>query len=254
MNKGTMKNQDDLIGIDIDHDSPIPLHSQVEQILRDMIKDPKYQKGKFLPKEMDMAKRWGISRNTIRQATSKLIHEDLLIRKKGVGTTVSKKAISTKLKNWFSFSQEMEDSGIKFINYSVKSKWITASSTVAAILQIKAGRKILKLTRLRGLKDGPFVHFISYFHPRIGLTGEEDFSRHLYEIIEKDHACVPSISKEEIQAILADKSIATYLQISTGDPVLFRKRIVCDPGNRPLEYNLGYYNAKKFSYTIDIKR
>ena len=249
-----MKRDDDLAGIVVDHGSPIPLHSQVETILRQMIKEPKYQKGKFLPKEVDMAKRWGISRNTIRQATSKLMNEDLLIRKKGVGTIVGKKAIQTKLKNWFSFSQEMEDNGMEFVNYDIKVKWVNPTKNISNVLRLTQDKKILKLTRLRGLTDGPVVQFISFFHPRIGLTGKEDFSRHLYEIIEKDYNWIPSISKEEIQSILADKTIANHLEIAKGDPVLFRTRVVYDPGDRPLEYNLGYYNAKKFSYTIDIKR
>ena len=59
----------------IDHSSPMPLHAQVEALLRDLIKLPIYQAGKFLPKEVDLAKQLGVSRNTIRQATNKLEYE-----------------------------------------------------------------------------------------------------------------------------------------------------------------------------------
>ena len=47
---------------EIDHTSSIPLHKQVESLLRDMIHAPEYVDGKLLPKEVDMAKRLGISR------------------------------------------------------------------------------------------------------------------------------------------------------------------------------------------------
>jgi GntR family transcriptional regulator len=91
-------------------------------------------------------------------------------------------------------------------------------------------------------------------HPRIGLSSKEDFSKPLYEILEKDHDVVASVSKEGISAILADQKIANLLHVKTGDPILFRKRVVCDPGDRPIEYNLGYYRADRFTYTIDIRR
>jgi len=238
----------------LDTESGIPLHKQVENILRDLIADPRFQNGELLPKEVDIAKRLGISRNTVRQATNKLVLEGLLIRKKGVGTTVGRPSYTSKLDNWFSFSQEMHEKGLEFTNYSLRSGWVKADSEVAQALQIRKGTKVLSLERLRGLKKGPLVLFKSYFHPRIGFTGDEDFTRHLYEIMEEDYAVVPSISKEEIKATLADEDIAEVLNIKLGAAVLYRRRVVCDPGDRPIEFNVGYYRADEFSYSIDIKR
>lgn len=242
------------IDFKIDHSSPIPLHIQVEGLLRRLIDIPVYQNGKLLPKEVDLAKRLGISRNTIRQATNKLEHENLLLRKKGVGTRAIKKTVTTRLNDWFSFSDEMHRKGMEFINYDIKVDWIKADEDIAGTLQVDKGKTILRMARLRGFGKGPFVYFISYFHPRVGLTGKEDFSRHLYEILEQDYATIPSISKEKINATGATADIAKKLNIKKGDPVLFRKRLVCDPGDRPIEYNLGYYRADSFTYEIDIQR
>ncbi|MDN5217087.1 GntR family transcriptional regulator [Fulvivirgaceae bacterium BMA12] len=250
--KKTFREED--IEFQIDHNSSIPLHVQVEDLIRKLIKSPAYQNGKLLPKEVELAKRLGISRNTIRQATNKLKNENLLVRKKGVGTRTVRKTVSTKLSNWWSFSEEMHNKGMEFVNYDIKVSWIAAEPEVAASLQIKEGREVLKMERLRGLDKGPFVYFISYFHPRVGLTGKEDFSRHLYEILENDYATVPSVSKERISAILANEEIAKELGVKIGELLLFRKRLVCDPGDRPIEYNLGYYRADSFTYEIDIKR
>ena len=79
----------------------------------------------------------------------------------------------------------MEDNGIELINFNIEVVHIKAEKEVANHLQIKTGRKIIKLSRLKGHSDGPFVKFISFLHPRIGVTGEEDFRRHLYDILEK---------------------------------------------------------------------
>ncbi|CAN5606820.1 GntR family transcriptional regulator [soil metagenome] len=238
----------------IDHDSQVPLHLQVENLLRNLIEQPAYRNGKLLPKEVELAKRLGISRNTVRQATNKLSHEKLLVRKKGIGTKVADNNVTTELFNWYSFSYEMEKRGLKLVNYDIQTSWVKPDQEVMDALELKQPDKILKLERLRGSEDSPTVYFISYFHPRVGLTGNEDFSRHLYEMLEGDYSTIAALSKEAIKAIVADKELAKKLRIEKNQPILFRERKVYDPGERPVEYNLGFYRADKFTYTIDIKR
>ncbi len=238
----------------IDHSSPIPLHAQVEEQLRLLIELPEYQNGGFLPKEVDLAKRLGISRNTLRQATNKLEYEGLLVRKKGVGTRIAQKTVTTQLQQWHSFTQEMNEKGVEFKDYLLSTDWLQPGEKIAAFFEIEKDSPVLKLCRLRGDDKGPFVYFESYFHPKIGLTGEEDFSRPLYEIFEEDYNVVPTISNERIKARAALAITAKRLKIKKGEPVLVRERFVLDPGNRPLEYNIGFYRADKFTYTINIKK
>jgi len=238
----------------IDHKSAVPLHAQVENLLRDLIASDDYKNGKLLPNEINFAKQLGISRNTVRQATNKLVYEGLLVRKKGVGTKAADQSVDTRINNWLSFTQEMQSKGIKIKNYEITTEWVEASEEIASFFRIPEGKKILKMSRLRGREEYPFVYFISYFHPMVGLTGNEDFSKPLYEILEKEHSVIAKTSKEEISARAADKFLATKLGINTGDAILKRKRFVFDPGSRPIEYNIGYYRADSFVYTIESER
>jgi GntR family transcriptional regulator len=238
----------------LDHKSHVPLHVQAEHLLRTIIADPQYANGKLIPNEVDLAKQLAISRTTIRQALNKLVYEGLLIRKKGIGTKVSGATVSSKSNNWLSFSQEMKARGIPIKNFELHVSWAIPTEQIANFFEITTDKKILKLERLRGKPEGPFVYFVSYFHPRVGLTGEEDFKRPLYEILEKDHMVVANLSQEEISAIAADKFIAGKLEVEQGSPILMRKRFVFDQGERPIEYNLGYYRADSFIYTIESRR
>ncbi|WP_217605608.1 GntR family transcriptional regulator [Chitinophaga sp. GbtcB8] len=238
----------------IDHKNPLPLHVQAENLLRTIIRDPQYANGKFLPNEVQLAKQLAISRSTLRQALNKLVYEGLLIRKKGVGTKVAEPTISSKSKNWLSFTQEMNARGIMIKNFELHVTWVTPDDAVANFFDISTNKKILKLERLRGKAEGPFVYFISYFHPRVGLSGEEDFKRPLYDILEKDYMVTATLSKEEISAKSADKFLAGKLEVETGSPILCRKRFVYDQGERPIEFNLGYYRADSFVYTVESRR
>lgn len=238
----------------IDHKSPIPLHVQAENLLRRLIETPEYQDGKLLPNEVDLAKRLAISRATLRQAINKLVFEELLERKKGVGTKVVKKRFSSRSNNWLSFSQEMAARGIPVRNFELHISWEPPNEGLMSFFDISPDQKILKLERVRGGTEGPFVYFVSYFHPRIGLTGDEDFKRPLYDILENDHHTVADLSKEEISAMVADKFLANKLDTQIGAAVLFRKRHVFDQADRPLEFNLGYYKADSFIYTVESRR
>lgn len=241
--------------VSIDHSSTVSLHVQVEQLLRKMVDSSEFSNGKMLPNEIDLARRLAISRTTLRQAINKLVYEGLLIRKKGVGTWVNgNRSLSSKSKNWLSFSQEMAARGIPIRNFELHVSWVTPEEEVANFFDIKKDKKILKLVRLRGTLDGPFVYFVSYFHPRTNLNGEEDFKLPLYEMLEQTHSVVAYKSMEEIGARSADKFLADKLEVDSTSPILFRKRFVYDRADRPIEYNLGYYKADSFTYTVESIR
>ncbi|MCX2574152.1 GntR family transcriptional regulator [Pedobacter sandarakinus] len=241
--------------LSIDHKSQIPLHVQAEELLRRLIESPEYVDGKLLPNEIELSQKLAISRTTLRQSINKLVYDGLLIRKKGVGTRVAEsKSLSSKSKNWMSFSQEMSARGIPIKNFELHVSWVIPEKRIANFMGIKEDKKILKLVRLRGRPEGPFVYFESYFHPNVGLTGEEDYKAPLYEMLEKEHNIIAMVSKEEISALVADQFIADKLETKPGAPILFRKRFVYDIDEKPIEYNLGYYKADSFVYTVESRR
>lgn len=240
--------------LSIDHNSKLPLHFQVEELLRKLIEQANYKKGEFLPPEVEMAKKLGVSRNTIRQATNKLEYEGLIVRKKGYGTKVAENSLTTQLNSWHSFTQEMNDKGISFHNFLVKAEFVKCDEKLAGFFNVPIQTEVLRITRLRGDESGPFVFFESYIHPRIGVAKTENFEQPLYELLEKKYKTPVSISNEKIKARIASKITADRLQIKKGEPVLIRERFVSDPGNRPVEYNIGFYIAEKFTYSIEIRR
>ena len=65
---------------------------------------------------------------------------------------------------------------------------------------------------------------------------------------------IASLSKEEITARAADKFLAEKLNLEVGSPILVRKRFVYDQGDRPIEFNMGYYRADSFVYSIESRR
>ncbi len=240
----------------IDSRSNKPLHIQAEEILRRLIKEEEYKNGKMLPSEVELSKQLNISRNTLRQAINKLVFEGLLVRKKGFGTKVVKKGIISGSKNWLSFSQEMKLLGIEIRNFELHVSLKRPSEGISSFFNLgsKNNERCVVMERVRGKKEYPFVYFISYFNPAIPLTGEEDYTRPLYEMFEKEYNIIVKTSKEEITARLAGEAIAEKLEIDPNDPILIRRRFVYDINDIPIEYNVGYYRADSFTYTIEAER
>ena len=137
----------------LDKESSLPFHAQIETYLRELIKDKRFAKGKnFLPKEESLSKKFGVSRNTIRAAIFKLVQEGLIERKKGVGSKVIQKKISTRLDNWISFTKEMKNQGIEVINYLVDISFVQAEEDVYTALSILKSQKIWCLKKYGDLK------------------------------------------------------------------------------------------------------
>ena len=241
--------------MDIDHNSPRPLHLQAEDILRKLIASEEYKNGKLLPNEVALSAQLHISRNTLRQAVNKLVIEGLLVRNKGYGTKVVRKSIVGGVKNWLSFSQEMKLLGIEIHNFELHVSSKPANEEIAHFFDLKRDNpRCVVLERVRGRKDYPFVYFISFFNPSIGISMDEDFTRPLYEILESEYGIIVKTSKEEISARLAGPAIAEKLDMGAGVPILIRKRFVYDTAGTPVEYNIGYYRADSFTYSITAER
>jgi len=238
----------------IDQTLATPLYKQIENYIRGEIKTGKYDDGSFLPREEKLANKFGVSRNTVRQGIANLVNEGILKRTPGKGTVLVERTITTKLSEWHSFRNEMLKKGIEIKDYFVKIGFEYAPSEAYQKLNVDKGKKLFKLERLRGDKIAPFVYFVSWFHPRIQLDENEDYTGSLYSIIEKKHSVIPAYSEEELDAIEVDDRIAEYLQMEKKKPVLFRKRLVLDTGERPIEFNLGYYRSDKFKYSIRFER
>ena len=237
----------------LDHSAALPLRAQVEALLRDLLRQKEYQQGALLPEEIKLARQLGVSRGTVRAGISKLVFEGLLERKSGVGTRVSPRPVESGITAWRSFTQEMASKGIKVVNYSLDYRRVAASKEAAQALHI-ATIKVWRLERVRGWEGKPVLSSTSWFHPRLGLNGKEDFGRPLYKILEAATGIRPTSAHDEFLALSADAIQARLLQVSRGTPLLLRRHTAFDAGHRPFEFAEVYYVSSRFTMALDLRQ
>lgn len=238
----------------LDHASPLPLHVQAEQMLRELISQPEHRANGLLPDEVSLAHLLGISRNTLRTAIGRLVAEGRLERRAGVGTRVTEPKVLSGVGAWLSFTREMEAKGIKLETYFIKVQLLAAPEDAAHGLQIEPGAKVLCLDRVRGWDGQPEAHFRSYLHPRLKLPVDTDFNQPLYESIKRHCSIVADQSQEELSAVAADRALARLLGVRVGTPMLRRDRTVLDTGRRPMEFAVNHYRCNRFRLALNLRQ
>lgn len=240
--------------LSVDPDTATPLHAQITEQLRELIDQPAYRQGRLLPTEAQIASRLGVSRNTVRQAMQTLVNEGLLLRERRRGTRVIDGPIPTRLEAWASFSQEMSGKGVPFATLEQRVALRRSDAAAARFLQASEGQRLLLLERVKGLDGKPVVFFQSFFHERIGLDQHADFSRPLYELLERDYDVLAAHSQEEIGATLGSAAVQRRLGTDGRLPILTRTRRVSDLNRRPVEFSRCFYRSDRFSYQVDLSR
>jgi GntR family transcriptional regulator len=238
----------------LDHHSSIPLRTQVEQLLRELARLPEYQEGKLLPDEVKLAAQLGVSRGTVRSGISRLVFEGILERKPGVGTKVSDQHLESGIRAWRSFTREMASKGITIQNFRLDSRLVVPGAEAARALQLDSGTRVWRLDRVRGWNGKPVLQSISWFHPRLGLKGDENFTAPLYETLEKETGVRPHHAREEFLATVADARTSRLLHVSSGTPLLLRRHTVFDPGSRPFEFAEVLYVSSRFTLSMEMRR
>ena len=126
----------------VDRASPVPLHVQLKQALRDQILGGAWAPGDLLPGENDLCQATGLSRTTVRQALSELTREGLLVRERGRGTFVAAPKLTERAAERLSgFFEDMVTLGYPPVSQVLKQHVIPASDSGGGPARAQARRR-----------------------------------------------------------------------------------------------------------------
>jgi GntR family transcriptional regulator len=232
---------------EIDRETPIPLYFQVARILRKEIESGKYKPGEYIPTEMELQKRFGVSRATIRQAIADLVYRGMLERRRSKGTTVSVSHLEARLSDLASFTNEMMDSGLDLTTKIINFRQIPAPESVAEFLELEPAEMVFEMERVRFV-DGKPIAFERWFTPvkhfpglDRGLFGESGFEQSTYYVLMKQYGIEINRAVDTISPMAIDAHEAKLLKVDQGTPVLLRTRISFSSNGQPVTYGTGVY-------------
>jgi GntR family transcriptional regulator len=158
------------------------------------------------------------------------------------------------IRAWRSLTREMAAKGIKVQNFALDYRLVTPSPEAAQGLQLNAATRVWRLDRVRGWDGKPVLRSTSWFHPRLGLKGDEEFASPIYETLERLTGVRPHHAREEFLATIAEAQTSHLLQVPPGTPLLLRRHTVFDPGDRAFEFAEVCYVSERFTLTMEMRR
>jgi GntR family transcriptional regulator len=231
-----------------------PLYLQVEEYVKELIRLQRLENGELLPDEVTLAKELGVSLGTVRNSLLRLVNEGMLARKAGVGTRVVRRPVESGLVAWRSFSREMRKRGIEVQALFLQSSSSQAINPAAKALSIKVGTPVILLERVRGWDNVPMQHALTWFHPRLGLSGKENFHEPLYDLLKNLTGADAERAHEVFEAIAADEQMARQLRVKKGTPLLAGYQTTFDPFGKPIDYTEIRYRTDNFKLELDLSR
>src|SRR5215207_465194 len=235
----------------VQKDSSVPIYSQVERIVIDMIDSGRLAPGQRAPSEREIADALGHRRHAREAAMSNLVADGYLYSVPGKGTFVSNPKMRQDLLELTSFTEDMRKRGLKpgakLLELGVTNG---APEKIYRALGLSGADDLLRIHRLRTADEEPMCLETSYL-PKDYLTWllEEDLeSGSLYRALES-HGVELVKAEEHLEATVVRETESELLTVPVGSPALLIERTTYTEGDRPIEYVKSLYRGDRYRFT-----
>jgi DNA-binding GntR family transcriptional regulator len=235
----------------VDRSSPVPLYFQVATQLERAIDEGALPPGSRLENEAELAQRLGLSRPTMRQAMQHLSDKGLIVRRRGVGTTVTESKIRRPVE-LSSLYDDLVRSGQRPVTQVLDLTEEEATSEVAAALGVAERAPVVVLRRIRSAGGRPIALMTNYLPSGlVDLSEGELRVRGLYELL-RGAGVVMHAATQVVGARLATKEEAGLLDEEPAAALLTMERQTYDQSATVVEFGRHVYAASRYSLEMSL--
>lgn len=237
------------VDVRIDRETPVPLYHQVAEQLSAAIARGDLQPGDAFENELAMAERLGLSRPTVRRAIQELVSQGLLLRRRGLGTTVAGRQIHRRAE-LTSLYDDLRREGAGDPRTVVLTHEVTCDEAAAAAMGLPSDTPLLHLVRLRLDGERPLAILRNWLPPAYSDLGREDLERDgLYALL-RARGGKPVVAHQRIGARQPSGPERKHLNLTPSQPVLTMSRTAFDAVGSPVEYGDHCYRAQDYSIEV----
>jgi len=216
-----------LAELKINKNLKVPYYYQLYENIVESIEKNLLSEGDRLFGEIQLCKKYGVSRITVRQALKELEVNGYIVRERGKGTFIRKKIETHSLQKVSSIVDELRNEGIKTLNKILENKVMIPDEKISKILGLESDAKILFVKRIIFAYGDPL--YITKAYLPYYLTGnikksiltENSFTNIITKILKiklthSKRVLEPAVPDDEIAVLLnleaVAKRIVHYLQ------------------------------------------
>ncbi|MGH7412956.1 MAG: GntR family transcriptional regulator [Candidatus Rokuibacteriota bacterium] len=231
--------------------SRVPRYHQIAQTLRERITASGHGPGERLATQRSLAREFGVTLMTLRQALDLLARDGLIARRHGLGTFVARPAIDYDILQLRALAGDLSALGEDVATRFLRSHFAAADRRVAECLRLAERANVFVLERLR-LVDGEPMSFQASYLP--AALGEE--------VSKADLAVTPlrqaltfklgieiTAARETVSAVLLDRRPARELGCRPGVAAFRSDRVSMGPDGLPVVYDRVFIPGDRFRIT-----
>lgn len=208
----------------------------------------------MIPSERELARKYGMSRMTVRKAIDHLVDKHKLYRVRNKGTYTADEKLYKKMDSFVGFTREVKEAGgvpsTELIEYSLKA----AGDVIADKLRIDPEDKVYKVIRLRKKNGVPLMIDESYFPKDIIPLTEDVVKESVYDYIRNTLKLNITQAKQKIYATFASETYQKYLDIGPYTPVIHLELTGYLKEGRIFEYTNSYKNSERYELVITSRQ
>lgn len=237
--------------------NPTPRYYTIYRVLKQAIENREFAPDAPLPGENGLARKFGVSRLTIRRSLDLLQQEGLVDRRHGSGTypRLQNARLQPLAADINQLLAKLEDMGANTQVRVLEFGYEAPGPDVQHRLELGPRALVQKAVRVRHYEGAPFSYLVTYVPEAFGrhYDGRDLVSQPLQSLLRKAGVVLES-AEQSITATLADAPQAEALGVGVGSPLLCIKRVIRNDENVPVEYLLAAYNPERFEYRMTMSK
>lgn len=213
------------------------LHRQLYVLLKEQITGGRYRLGDLLPTQEALCRQFSISRITVRRALGDLVEDGFVRNRQGVGAFVAVDVGKAKHGPDFSFIGDMRRTLKETTMQILLLETARCPAAIGASLGLAEGEPALHLVRTRSFGGRPVTLLDGWIPRRFAraVTARNLQRKSLHELIAGSFERLGRVA-QEVNAALADPTVAQALDIEINSATLRINRLVHNRDGAPVHY------------------
>ena len=219
---------------------------QVKADLLNYIEQSQLKRNDPLPSEASIAKKLGVSRNTLREAYISLENEGVIVRRHGIGTFVANShIIRDSLNEFLPFAQIIQASGYVPGFQTLSMGFEHVSMDVYEVLNVPPETQLRRIKRLVLADQRPVIHVDDFISPTVetAALNWDAFDGNMVQFLAASiHPSLHQI-QSRIRVMPLTAEISQYLQLTEGTPILNVWSTIFTVDNQPITFSKVSFNS-----------
>jgi GntR family transcriptional regulator len=232
----------------------VPRYYRIAEALRERIRKGDLKPGTRLDNQRLLAKSFGVTLMTLRQALEILEREKLITRRHGLGTFVTAPSIDYDILQLRRFAGDLLAQGESVDTRVLGTRFAVSDRGAATALGLARDALVFVLERLRLVDGHPMSLQRSFASAAVGeeLARSDLATTPLREALEYKLGITVARARETVSAVRLGRREARELGCPPGAPAFESERVSYDPAGQPVVFDRVFIPGDRFRITREL--